>query len=123
MQGLREFNSPQGVVPVGHCHRAVALAAAAALVAHQLVGNPGRMPASSSQVAKASPARRRPAANKHAHGLAPRAGQGGGGGGFSAAAWVARLRCSRRRSRAEPLVACISTASTPAARPHGGMLR
>jgi hypothetical protein len=50
-------------------------------------------------------------------------GQGGGGGGFSVAARLARLRCSRRRSRAEPLVACISTASTPATRPHGGMLR
>ena len=48
--------------------------------------------------------------------------QGGGGGGFSAAARLARLRCSRRRSRAEPLVACISTASTPAARPHGGRI-
>jgi hypothetical protein len=48
--------------------------------------------------------------------------QGGGGGGFSGVARPARLRCSRRRSRAEPLVACISTAATPAARPHGGML-
>jgi CubicO group peptidase (beta-lactamase class C family) len=49
--------------------------------------------------------------------------QGGGVGGCSGAARVARLRCSRSRSRAEPLVARISTASTPAARPHGGMLR
>ena len=37
------------------------------------------------------------------------------GGGSSGAARVLRLRCSRRRCRADPLVACISTASPPSA--------